>query len=106
MACTGFANTELDSYIEEMSVRCVTPSGLLKEVNVDMQDLVTFILDAEGYDNEILSVFLTLDGFAPAYVQFEGSPKGLFLVKQLALRGYHVYQVRHDFIGVLVADTL
>mmetsp|Transcript_12338 Transcript_12338/g.38098 ORF Transcript_12338/g.38098 Transcript_12338/m.38098 type:complete len:297 (-) Transcript_12338:74-964(-) len=92
---------ELRSYVEEKEIRCVLPSGLLEEVRARPEDVSIFIIDAEGYDYQLLQLFLAIPGFTPAYVQFEGSYMGLLLMRELADRGYDVHQVRQDFVGIL-----
>merc|ERR1712113_878864 len=77
IAMEGFPNSEeelrslLDSYIEEVPVRCLSPRDLLAEVHVQPEMVVHLKIDAEGYDAILLNHFLELKGFAPAIMQFE-----------------------------------
>eukprot|EP00928_Gymnodinium_smaydae_P064964 TRINITY_DN48183_c0_g1_i1.p2 TRINITY_DN48183_c0_g1~~TRINITY_DN48183_c0_g1_i1.p2 ORF type:complete len:114 (+),score=16.79 TRINITY_DN48183_c0_g1_i1:126-467(+) len=99
------------SYIAPMRVRCVRPSTLLRESNLTHADVDYLVVDAEGYDVEIVLSFLNSTSFLPAYIQFEWSLRSHFsddhgtyicdrfieqrlepLISALARRGYDVMQ--------------
>lgn len=100
------------SYIDKVSVPCLTPSELLERGSLDPGDLDALIIDTEGYDSGLVSAFLALDGFAPRYLQFEYHVElhlrsypyveGTLgpLINALAARGYEVHQVAQDVVGL------
>lgn len=96
-------------YIEELRVRCHTPASLLAEARLRPQDLDVLILDAEGYDTELMGLFLAMDGFAPATIMFEWHLHAndaiklealVSLVRALHLRGYDIHRHNHDVVAV------
>mmetsp|Transcript_8086 Transcript_8086/g.12210 ORF Transcript_8086/g.12210 Transcript_8086/m.12210 type:complete len:223 (-) Transcript_8086:126-794(-) len=96
-------------YIEAVHVQCHTPASLLAETQLEPRDVDVLILDAEGYDTELMHMFLAMDGFAPASIMFEwhlhannASKLGelLQLVRAVHARGYDVHRHNHDIVAV------
>merc|ERR1712232_1299229 len=57
--------------VDQVSVRCPTPSALLQHLGLKASDIDVLQLDMEGFDVKTLEGFLVLEGFAPTLVQFE-----------------------------------
>lgn len=51
----GYSSHEADDRIDEITVRCVTPSSLLTDLKITALDLL--LCDAEGHDFEIINAF-------------------------------------------------
>jgi len=58
-------------FIQELPIRCATPADLISEVGASAQDVAYLAIDAEGFDAQLLALFLELRDFSPALVQFE-----------------------------------
>lgn len=58
-------------YINELPVRCATPADLMADVGASARDVAFLAVDTEGFDAQLLAMFLGLQGFDPAVVQFE-----------------------------------
>mmetsp|Transcript_144924 Transcript_144924/g.449902 ORF Transcript_144924/g.449902 Transcript_144924/m.449902 type:complete len:250 (-) Transcript_144924:51-800(-) len=108
---TNFPETSLEwePYIEEAPVRCFTPAGLLAHAGVAPHDVDVLLLDAEGYDVELMPLFLALDGFSPATIMFEWHLHAnnvtkiealVRLVRALHTRGYDIHRHNHDVVAV------
>jgi len=79
---------------------------LLEELGSRPEDVVHFISDTEGSDEDVVRQFLALEGFAPSLMMYEMSChywKCTELLQLLANRGYNVYQQRGDFVAILAA---
>jgi len=63
---------EIESYIEEVAVPCMSPSMLLAQMGVSAESLVMVTIDAEGCDPFIVNKMVDLPGFRPAFFMFEG----------------------------------
>merc|ERR1711957_362843 len=92
------------TYLEEVPVRCISPTSFLSEVGVKVEDIDFLMVDAEGYEFSIASSFTSLAGFRPAVIAIECFDKFhlleedfiggrmLPLASSLAASGYDVYQ--------------
>jgi len=98
-------------YIEEVRVPCHTPSGLLAAADMGPEAVDVLIVDAEGYDTQLVSMFAELRGFDPVIVMFEwhlhlNKPAKLndlvSLVRDLHARGYEIHRHNHDVVAVAV----
>lgn len=101
------------SYVEAVEVRCLTPESLFTEMGVDAEDIDTFIVDAEGFDNKLVNQALALHDFRPAFIEFkycctprqlqEGFVEGNLTrtVRELKRSGYDVYQLSVSVVAVL-----
>ena len=58
-------------YVEERKVPCRSPSDLFRDTNVDPRDLNLLIIDVEGFDDQVVSAFLDVDGCMPNVISFE-----------------------------------
>merc|ERR1711879_253625 len=54
------------AYIDHFMIRCLTPLGLLGDLVVQPDSVDVFIVDAEGYDVELLEAVLIHSNFAPS----------------------------------------
>lgn len=101
----------MESYIEAVPVRCVTPTSLFAELQLEPESLDFLVVDAEGYDVKLVDLFLALDRFRPAYLQFEwehldGQAEAFSeTVSALAARGYDVHRGTRDMYCVLSDST-
>eukprot|EP00415_Alexandrium_ostenfeldii_P000041 UN0041 len=96
-------------YIEALPVRCLSPVSLLKEAKAGPESVEILIVDAEGYDVELVNMFMALDAFTPSAVMFEWhlhatNPSKLEslvkLSRMLHARGYDVHRHNHDVIAI------
>lgn len=104
-----FANISEDLwplYSEEIPVRCVTPRSLLEELNVDPADVRLLLVDAEGYDADIVEKFFEIKGLIPEYLQFEWLQPGKYeqllkVIETLAARRYSLHRIGQDIQAIL-----
>lgn len=87
----------MDDHVREVEVRCVTPRSLFEEVAISPERVGMLIVDAEGFDAELVRRFFAVEGLAPATVQFEWVMARdyellLEVVQMLSTRGYDVYR--------------
>lgn len=96
-------------YIEELPVRCLSPRSILQEVQAGPESVEILIVDAEGYDTELVNLFLAMDRFAPSTIVFEwhlhaNDPSKLDALVKLArglhARGYDIHRHNHDVIAI------
>jgi len=96
-------------YIEEVRVRCHTPATLLEQIGARPEAVDVLLLDVEGYDVEIVNMFLELQGFAPTTIMFEWHLHGndpakldalVNLARKLHARGYELHRHNHDVVAV------
>eukprot|EP00416_Gambierdiscus_australes_P033608 CAMPEP_0171110332 /NCGR_PEP_ID=MMETSP0766_2-20121228/71288_1 /TAXON_ID=439317 /ORGANISM="Gambierdiscus australes, Strain CAWD 149" /LENGTH=265 /DNA_ID=CAMNT_0011572183 /DNA_START=76 /DNA_END=870 /DNA_ORIENTATION=- len=86
-AINALALDELASYVQNLTVRCLSPSSLLEGVGITPDAIDQLGVDVFGQDAlEIVDLFLAMDGFAPQSLTFE-------------YRGHHVYE--SDFVAAL-----
>jgi len=92
---------DLEDWVEEVPVKCHTASTLLQEVGMQVGSVDYLMIDAEGYDAEILGSFMDLPGFSPAVIIFEwafhhASRGKLHMLPDItnnwSQRGYAVYK--------------
>mmetsp|Transcript_81474 Transcript_81474/g.263927 ORF Transcript_81474/g.263927 Transcript_81474/m.263927 type:complete len:306 (+) Transcript_81474:60-977(+) len=102
---------QLSAYVENSTVRCATPTTLLKEAGVRPESIDQLGVDLFGEDAlEIVDLFLALDGFSPGTVTFEYAghhhhEKPVMatlekLVRDLAARGYEIHRSKDDIIAM------
>jgi len=96
-------------YIEELRVRCLTPASLMRELEAGPEAVDVLIMDAEGYDTQLVGMFMELEGFRPATIMFEwhlhGNDPGkledlVHLARDLHARGYELHRHNHDVLAV------
>jgi len=104
---------ETMAYVEELPVRCLSPADLLAEVGASPEAVDFYSCDAEGYDAQLTDLFLGLEGFSPAVVQFEWAwhhdhnetKVGLIsqVVRELHRRGYDIAKDSDELVAVVSA---
>merc|ERR1712007_86849 len=60
-----FPPEQLPNFTKSFAVRCITVQDLLKELQLTPDALDYLVVDAEGYDVEIVNQFLSLAAFMP-----------------------------------------
>eukprot|EP00747_Dinoflagellata_sp_TGD_P221381 gnl/TRDRNA2_/TRDRNA2_93221_c0_seq1.p1 gnl/TRDRNA2_/TRDRNA2_93221_c0~~gnl/TRDRNA2_/TRDRNA2_93221_c0_seq1.p1 ORF type:complete len:355 (+),score=43.53 gnl/TRDRNA2_/TRDRNA2_93221_c0_seq1:57-1121(+) len=107
-----------NNHIEEKRVQCHTPTSLLRATGTDPADVQVLVVDAEGYDLEILGHFLRIADFSPNLIQFEwgfhvsadaaasGNSEHAELISRLAEHGYDAYRAGHDILAFKVESRL
>jgi len=82
------------TYIDKIDVRALTPADVLTKAALEPGAVDLLVVDAEGYDVEIVTAFLLLDAFNPKIIIFEATHSQNAqlhdLQSLLALRGYQV----------------
>jgi len=96
--------------VEEVPVRCLSPEDLLTEARVAADAVDFYSCDAEGYDAQLTRMFLEINGFRPAVVQFEWAwhhdhndtkvNEIIEVVKTLHARGYKVVKDTDEIIAM------
>lgn len=110
------SNRAADPMIENISVRCVTPQKILEEAGILAEEVAYLKMDAEGYDAQLLTMFLDVDKFSPALIQWEFfvshdshlnkdelATDMRLAVETLANRSYRTYMKGDNLVAVLTS---
>lgn len=107
------SDEDWNEYIEEVPVRCHTPSTLLKALDIDASAIDVLLMDTEGYDTQLMNLFVDMKGFNPVTIQFEwhlhdNEPARLAALVELVLalhtRGYDIHRHNHDVVAMRQID--
>jgi len=100
-------------YIDELPVRCATPSDLVADVGASAEHVAFMAVDTEGFDAQLLAMFFELPGFEPSVVQFEwaghhGNETAKVgaladIVRALHARGYELRKEHENMVARRVA---
>lgn len=105
---TSHVRGNLSSYVEQIKVRCLTPSSLLDEAGVAPADVVAITIDAEGYDVPIAMQFIDTVKFAPTLFEFEwvmSGNKSQALINRLSALSYDVMQDSFNMVAMMRAHA-
>jgi len=95
--------------VESEIVQCRTPVRVLEELGVNANDIVSTIVDAEGFDVDIVDELMAIDNFMPAILQFEWEhtlPRRVLpVMTALSKRGYNVHSNLGDIIALKVQTS-
>jgi len=93
-------NWSATAYVNTLQVRCVTPAELLRAASLPTKRLDVLVVDAEGFDADIVEAFLDSAEFRPALLWFEVHiakyrpeyrPHLRRVLAKLVRAGYHIY---------------
>jgi len=107
--CSDAEWTRLESYLEEIPVKCMSVASLLEEVHGTSGSVDMLTIDAEGFDLAVLDQFLAEADFHPAWLQFEWNlvddlKEVWTRLAGLAKKGFELHQHRWDVVAVAKAD--
>ena len=98
---------DIQRYIEEVSVECITFETLFRRVPIGQIDLLQ--IDTEGYDAEVLKLF-NVGLRKPSIINFEhrhlSESKWTDCIKNPISLDYKVTTVRQDTLGYLIPNEM
>ena len=59
------------NYITEVRVPCRSPRDILDDVKLEPRDVDVLVIDAEGFDDQVVMSFLDVDGCKPSILTWE-----------------------------------
>ena len=96
----------VESYLEEIAVRCLTADRILQEAALQPWEVDLLVCDLEGFDTQLLPGFFQMRAFRPLSLMFEHLGQRLpdvvtrWTVSELASRGYAVYCHFADIVAL------